>query len=1071
MMTEPYRGRVECPSVNGSKFVGLIKKLSYRSELARKRRKDKRKLYNKNCKEKFKLLKSSLKNNGLDKLEIKRTLRAIRKERKPGYRLERENRSTLHCNDKQGEEIIISGSVVIDNTILLKCEQSVSVCEKMDRVVVENLDNGVNVIVEWEDGKYCGILSPVVVIHDKFGETYKEFEESYNNMKPKFKIDYEDGAISFVKLLKKGAKIGKSVVNRLRILEALDQGRFALQDEGGDYHIYDRFKYKVKNISRSSSSTISFKSISSRVVDEEIIVEKINFDDVDWKNKMNLSARISVDWIVGDVNGLEESKCYYGLLCQVNSHDKKGNVYEGFVEQHKSEPEYKLNYDDGTISFVKLDFPSIANRMYEGILIDEGGDEHRYVRVRAPFCDKDENPRSVIGPKNAINITTFNMRSGASEARLARLIEVAIDSKSKVLCVQEHKIIIKSDDLVIYKNMGDGWIFIYSSATLGVNGHGVVGGVGILLHSSIYNRLKKVTSINSRIILADFDTELHSVTQSKQAPNTVIICCYAPTNGDDEKIRVDFFKKLDETVNNVPNHSFLICAGDLNARLGKNDKHVSALLDFPNENGTLLQEMIDSSDLVSLLCDFKHRRSKTWTFMGKTRNKNTWFAQLDHILVRKKWRNSVIDISVMDNVGFYSDHRPVTVSVKLSLRKKKTEKKVRTRKDWSLFMDDKVAQLEVLATMRECLYDNETLKLKDFCYVEFLDASDKAHESIPDCDPRIKRIYPWNNSLLNEQRRKLRNSDFSSQMKKVEFLKLNEADLECKKAYMANCLDQVKEASDNCKTKVVYKIIKQISGHSAGPKGRISANNTKQRIDGWANYFKSLLNVEIIVKAEDLIDGKDVWMPKLINAIDLEIFSGDTNLLELQVVLNSMKSGKAVGLDDVSTEFLKIPGILEYIVPLVNKVLSSGVAFEEWTKNIIIPIPKKGDLSDYNNYRGISLMSIVGKLYNKLLLARVQPLVSTLLRGNQNGFRGNRGTSELILAMRRLLEILTKKNSTGGIFTFIDFKKAFDSINRSRMIKILRAYGVPIKVISQINAMYVDTTSAVKSEDGTSDFF
>jgi len=277
---------------------------------------------------------------------------------------------------------------------------------------------------------------------------------------------------------------------------------------------------------------------------------------------------------------------------------------------------------------------------------------------------------------------------------------------------------------------------------------------------------------------------------------------------------------------------------------------------------------------------------------------------------------------------------------------------------------------------------------------------------------------------------------------------------------MANCLDQVKEASDNCKTKVVYKIIKQISGHSASPKGRISANNTKQRIDGWANYFKSLLNVEIIVKAEDLIDGKDVWMPKLINAIDLEIFSGDTNLLELQVVLNSMKSGKAVGLDDVSTEFLKIPGILEYIVPLVNKVLSSGVAFEEWTKNIIIPIPKKGDLSDYNNYRGISLMSIVGKLYNKLLLARVQPLVSTLLRGNQNGFRGNRGTSELILAMRRLLEILTKKNSTGGIFTFIDFKKAFDSINRSRMIKILRAYGVPIKVISQINAMYVDTTSA-----------
>ena len=163
--------------------------------------------------------------------------------------------------------------------------------------------------------------------------------------------------------------------------------------------------------------------------------------------------------------------------------------------------------------------------------------------------------------------------------------------------------------------------------------------------------------------------------------------------------------------------------------------------------------------------------------------------------------------------------------------------------------------------------------------------------------------------------------------------------------------------------------------------------------------------------------------------------------------------------------------MIEYVIPLINKVLNSGVAFEEWRRNIIIPLPKKGDLSDYNNYRGISLMSIVGKLYNKLLLTRIQPYISKLLRGNQNGFRGNRGTSELILALRRLLEILSKKNSNGGVFTFIDFKKAFDSINRNRMMKILRAYGVSEKVISQINAMYTDTTAAVKSEDGTSDFF
>jgi hypothetical protein len=115
-------------------------------------------------------------------------------------------------------------------------------------------------------------------------------------------------------------------------------------------------------------------------------------------------------------------------------------------------------------------------------------------------------------------------------------------------------------------------------------------------------------------------------------------------------------------------------------------------------------------------------------------------------------------------------------------------------------------------------------------------------------------------------------------------------------------------------------------------------------------------------------------------------------------------------------------------------------------------------------------MSIVGKLYNKLLLSRIQPHLNKLLRGNQNGFRGNRGTSEQILALRRLIEGLTTKGGD-GVFTFIDFKKAFDSISRARMMKILRAYGVAEKVVSQINAMYEDTIAAVRTEDGTSEYF
>ena len=122
--------------------------------------------------------------------------------------------------------------------------------------------------------------------------------------------------------------------------------------------------------------------------------------------------------------------------------------------------------------------------------------------------------------------------------------------------------------------------------------------------------------------------------------------------------------------------------------------------------------------------------------------------------------------------------------------------------------------------------------------------------------------------------------------------------------------------------------------------------------------------------------------------------------------------------------------------------------------NIIVPVPKKGDLSKYDNYRGISLMSIVGKVYNRILLNRLQPFVDPLLDNSQNGFRRGRAATGHILAIRRIIEEY-QRHSKQGILTFIDFKKAFDSTNRSRMKKTLKLYGIPDKVVEQIHCMYL----------------
>ena len=81
------------------------------------------------------------------------------------------------------------------------------------------------------------------------------------------------------------------------------------------------------------------------------------------------------------------------------------------------------------------------------------------------------------------------------------------------------------------------------------------------------------------------------------------------------------------------------------------------------------------------------------------------------------------------------------------------------------------------------------------------------------------------------------------------------------------------------------------------------------------------------------------------------------------------------------------------------------------------------------NYRGITLTSIASKIYNLMLLNRIRPKIEDILRKNQNGFRTNRSTTGQILTIRRLIEGVKSKN-VPAILLFVDFSKAFDSIDR-----------------------------------------
>ena len=92
------------------------------------------------------------------------------------------------------------------------------------------------------------------------------------------------------------------------------------------------------------------------------------------------------------------------------------------------------------------------------------------------------------------------------------------------------------------------------------------------------------------------------------------------------------------------------------------------------------------------------------------------------------------------------------------------------------------------------------------------------------------------------------------------------------------------------------------------------------------------------------------------------------------------------------------------------------------------------------------------------------------MRNNQNVFRPGRGTIAHILAIRRLIEGI-KTNNIQSIITFVDFKKAFDSIDRAVLFKILKIYGIPEILIRAIKSLHSNSKAQVITPDGITETF
>ena len=197
-------------------------------------------------------------------------------------------------------------------------------------------------------------------------------------------------------------------------------------------------------------------------------------------------------------------------------------------------------------------------------------------------------------------------------------------------------------------------------------------------------------------------------------------------------------------------------------------------------------------------------------------------------------------------------------------------------------------------------------------------------------------------------------------------------------------------------------------------------------------------------------------------------------LLETEKAIHILSRGKAPGSDSIAAEIYRDGGtvLTGKLHQLFSQMWAHETIPQEFKDASIIHIYKrKGNRQACDNHRGISLLSIAGKILARILLNRLtHHLESDHLPESQCGFHKNRGTLDMIFAARQLQEKCREQQSC-LYSTYVDLTKAFDTVSRDGLWRIMAKFGCPPRFISMVRQFHVGMQARVRDNGAVSESF
>lgn len=671
---------------------------------------------------------------------------------------------------------------------------------------------------------------------------------------------------------------------------------------------------------------------------------------------------------------------------------------------------------------------------------------------------KKENKK--VSYNDTLKISTYNVRTLAETGKFQEICMTASKYNLDFIALQEIRYT-TDKDIDYIDNQTCPYYLIYASANKQAKNKN--GGVGILINKKYKEHIKKYEKISSTTLATHINTK----------PELIIISVYAPTESSNKEQKDKFYNDLEEYIEKNK-HSLTIIIGDFNAQLGTDAQNTNPNIigrytyhQKTNKNGNKLINFCESNSYRPLSTRFAHNKYHQWTWQtAKTKEKqekdeHQGKTQIDHALIMARWLSSVKDCRAYDTGGLKSDHRILTINLKLTMKIKTIKEIPQITPDWEQLIKDKTIQ-ENYGKQLNNKPENRGNTIQE-TFDKFIKDIRKANKTIPTKNTKKEPWITEESLKIREEREKaykryIEDNTKENKKKWKEIAKrVTKAYKKDKTIYYEKICRELNNHNNNNDSARLYNKVRYLTGnYNKRPiqikdtNGNLKANN-QEMLEIWRSYFENLLNI----KNENLINDQTI-------ITELPINTNYFEMKELEEVLKTLKNNKAPGMDCIKNESIKYGGIecKKRVLRICNIIYTKKEVPWQMITNKIIPIHKKGDLTDPKNYRGISLISTITKIYNKMLLNRIYEEVNKKLRPNQRGFRRNSSTTQAIHILRRILEGHYKKQLP-IIITFIDFAKAFDSINREAMWLILKLYGIPDQIIEAIKVIYTNSTGTV----------